>query len=62
MSSQKVIARWQFFRGISKTPSWEDCIADVFVEYERIENDSVKHVISFKELSRQCLRCSEVSL
>ena len=62
MSSQKVIARWQFFRGISKTPSWEDCITDLFVEYERIENDSVKHVISFKELSRQCLRCSEVSL
>ena len=59
MASQKVIARWQFFRGISKTPS---CIADLFVEYERIENDSVKHVISFKELSRQCLRCSEVSL
>ena len=48
MSSQNVIARWQFFRGISKTPSWEDCIADLFVEYERIENDSVKHVISLK--------------
>ena len=62
MSSQNVIARWQFFQGISKTPSWGDCIADLFLEYERIENDSVKHVISFKELSRQCLRCSEVSL
>ena len=62
MLPQKVIARWHFFQGIFKTTSWEDCIADLFVEYERIENNSVKHVISFKELSRQCLRCSEVSL
>ena len=48
MSPQKVIARWQFFRGISETPSWQDCAVDLFVEYERLENDSVKHVISLK--------------
>ena len=62
MSPQKVIARWQFFRRISDTPSWQDCAVDLFVEYERIENDSVKHVTSFEDLSRQCLRCSEISL
>ena len=62
MSPQKVIARWQFVRGISETPSWQDCAVDLFVEYERMENDSVQHVISFKDLSRQCLHCSEISL